>query len=182
MAVDTETTGLDWRTDALGLCQLFAPSVGAVLIQIGGPAPELRSLLEDRSVTKVFHFAPFDLRFLESALGARTGPVVCTKAASKLLDPGLSPGEHSLAALLRRHFGIELDKGEVRTSDWGSAELTAAQTDYAAGDVVSLLRLADLELSLLQAKGLMDEFAAICGYMPVAAHLEVMGVPDPLVY
>lgn len=182
VAVDTETTGLDWRVDSLQLCQLFSASVGAVLVRIEGDAPQLRSLLEDPTVTKVFHFAPFDLRFLEAAIGARTAPVICTKAASKLLDPGLPSKAHSLGALLTRHFGVELDKGAVRTSDWGSRELTDAQTDYAVGDVINLLRLADVELKLLQARGLADEFEAICRYMPVDAHLELAGVPNPLAY
>lgn len=182
VAVDTETTGLDWRTDSLELCQLFATSVGAVLLRIEGDAPHLRSLLEDASVAKVFHFAPFDLRFLEAALGARTTSVICTKAASKLLNPELPASSHSLGALLARHFGVELDKGPVRTSDWGAKELTEAQTDYAVSDVASLLRLADVEVEDLRRQGLEDVFAAICAYMPVDAHLEVIGVPDPLSY
>lgn len=182
VAVDTETTGLDWRTDSLKLCQLCAPTVGPVIIQITGLAPHLRALLEDPSVTKVFHFAPFDLRFLEAALGARTTTVMCTKAGSKLLNPELPSSGHSLSALLHRHFGISLDKGAVRTSDWGSAQLTEAQTDYATGDVVSLLRLVDAEMELLQSRDLVDEFAAICAYMPVDAHLEVTGIPNPLAY
>lgn len=182
VAVDTETSGLDWRTDSLQLCQLFNAVVGAVLVRIEGDAPQLRSLLEDQTVTKVFHFAPFDLRFLEAAIGARTAPVICTKAASKLLRPGLPAQAHSLGALLVRHFGLELDKGAVRTSDWGSTALTDAQTDYAAGDVINLLRLADVELELLQTRGLTEEFEAICRYMPVDAHLDVTGVPNPLTY
>lgn len=182
VAVDTETTGLNWRRDSLKLCQLFAPAVGPVLIRITGPAPHLRSLLEDPAVTKVFHFAPFDLRFLEAALGARSTSVMCTKAASKLLDPELPAAAHSLGALLSRHFGVELDKGAVRTSDWGATELTETQTDYAVGDVLNLLRLADVELARLKSESLEDAFAAICAYMPVDAHLEVAGVPNPLTY
>lgn len=182
VAIDTETTGLDWRTDSLKLCQLFAHQVGAVLIRIDGDAPRLRSLLEDASIAKIFHFAPFDLRFLEMAVGARTTSVVCTKAASKLLDPGLPASAHSLGALLARHFGVELDKGPVRTSDWGANELTEAQTDYAVSDVASLLHLADIEVEGLKRRGLEEVFAAICAYMPVDAHLEVTGVPDPLSY
>ncbi len=182
VAVDTETTGLDWRSDSLELCQLFATSVGTVLVRIEGDAPQLRSLLEDDSVTKVFHFAPFDLRFLEAAIGARTTPVVCTKAASRLLNPGLPATAHSLGSLLSRHFGVELDKGAVRTSDWGVAELSEEQKNYAVSDVVNLLRLADVELEQLNRESLEEDFAAICAYMPVDAHLEVSGFPNPLSY
>lgn len=182
VAVDTETTGLDWRIDSLKLCQVFTPAIGPVLVRVEGEAPVLRELLEDPSITKVFHFAPFDLRFLEAGIGARVTSVFCTKAASKLLDPGLPASAHSLGALLARQFGIQLDKGAVRTSDWGSAELSDAQTQYAAQDVVSLLRLADAESELLNGRGLAEVFASICAYMPIDAHLEILGVPNPLAY
>lgn len=182
VAVDTETTGLDWRTDSLRLCQVFAPAIGPVLVRVEGDAPVLRDMLEDPSITKVFHYAPFDLRFLEEGVRARVTSVFCTKAASKLLDPGLSASAHSLGALLSRHFGIHLDKGAVRTSDWGSTELSEAQVQYAAQDVASLLRLADFESEQLNRRGLSEVFASICAYMPIDAHLELLGVPNPLAY
>lgn len=158
--MDTETSGLDWRVDSLGLCQLFTPQTGSILVRISGAAPTLRAMLEDVSLVKVFHFAPFDLRFLEAKLGARTTSVFCTKAASKLLDPGAPASAHSLGALLREHFDIQLDKGGVRTSDWMAADLSAAQIEYAAGDVTHLLRLADLESRALAERGLEQDFRA----------------------
>lgn len=183
VAVDTETTGLDWRSDVLQLCQFFTPELGPVLVRNkGGGGTNLLALLEDASVVKVFHHAPFDLRFLEATWGARTHSVFCTKAASKLLDPGLTPSEHSLSSLLKRHFGLGLDKGAVRVSDWGAPELSPDQMAYAAADVSSLLRLADLELERLRMRDLEIDFSAICDYMPVDAHLEVSGVPNPLTY
>lgn len=183
VAVDTETSGLDWRHDELELCQLFTPASGSVLIRRSEAHPtNLLSLLGDPRLLKVFHYAPFDLRFLESTWRVRTSPVFCTKAASKLLDPQLLPEEHSLGSLLSRHFGIRLDKGQVRVSDWGAPDLTPEQVTYAAGDVMNLLQLAELEDAELHTRGLEADFRAICDYMPVSAHLEIAGIPDPLSY
>lgn len=100
VAMDTETSGLDWRRDTLELCQFYAHSVGPVLVRRSEVRPtHLLELLEDPGVTKVFHYAPFDLRFLGSTWGVRTNRVFCTKAASKLLDPHAAAGAHSLGAL-----------------------------------------------------------------------------------
>ncbi len=183
VAVDTETTGLDWRHDTLELCQLFTDPTGPVLIRRSCSRPtNLLALLENPAVEKVFHFAPFDLRFLEATWGIRTGPVFCTKAASKLLDPDQPPEEHSLGAILSRHFGLCLDKGPVRISSWGDDELSPEQIAYAAADVATLLSLADLESEQLRLRGLEVDFETICAYIPVDAHLEITGAPNPLVY
>lgn len=183
VAVDTETTGLDWQQDSLELCQLFSPTSGSILVRRSETWPiNLLGLLEDPQVTKVFHHAPFDLRFIEATWGARTNSVFCTKAASKLLDPQLPVSEHSLAPLLKRHFGIHLDKGAVRVSDWGAQVLSPEQEAYAAADVSHLLKLAALEHQRLQTLGLQSELDLICAYMPLDAHFAVTGVPNPLTY
>lgn len=183
VAVDTETSGLDWRSDSLALCQLFSPSSGAVLVQITDrPAPNLLTVLSAPSVTKVFHFAPFDLQFLGSALGVIPAPVRCTKAAAKLLYPGANPRDHSLGALLKEHLGVSLDKGAARVSDWRARVLTDQQIAYAAGDVEHLLDLFDLLNEKIEQAGLGAVYEAIGRYMPVAAQITLMGVPDPLSY
>ncbi|WP_165489951.1 ribonuclease D [Propioniciclava sinopodophylli] len=183
VAVDTETTGLNWREDTLELCQIYSPGTGAILVRRSWRRPtNLLDLLEDSRVTKVLHYAPFDLRFLESTWGVRSESVFCTKAASKLLDPLLPPAEHSLSALLARHFGIRLDKGAVRVSNWAAPDLTLDQIAYAAADVSSLLMLADSQEARLRERGLAGDFAAICTYMPLDAHLEISGIPNPLAY
>lgn len=183
VAVDTETTGLNWREDSLELCQLFTETSGAVLVRRSeAKPPNLTAILEDPTVVKVFHHAPFDLRFLEHTWGARTAPVFCTKTASKLLDPDLPHAAHSLGALAARYFGIHLNKGSVRISDWAAHELSPEQLKYAADDVSSLLQLAALESERLRQQDLDVTFAAICAYLPVDAHLEVAGFPNPLVY
>jgi ribonuclease D len=137
----------------------------------------------DPTVLKVLHFAPFDLRFLEASWGMRAAPVGCTKAASRLLDPYLPSSEHSLQALLRRHLGIAVSKGEVRMSDWGSAAvLSEEQIGYATADVAHLLDLHDVLIKRLDDLGRSELFARVCAYMPVDAHLEVTGIPNPLAY
>ncbi len=183
VAVDTETSGLDWRTDKLQLCQLFAPEIGTIVVRnVTSQASALAAVLTDPSVLKVFHHAAFDLRFLESTWGVTARPVACTKSASKLLDPNLRPEDHNLTSLLDRYLGVTIRKGAVRTSDWGAESLTMAQLDYAESDVIHLLELLDRELVDLDARGLREDFAAVCAYLPLDAHFEVAGLPDPLTY
>jgi ribonuclease D len=183
VAVDTETSGLDWSTDQLLLCQLYSPDTGPVFLRnVSGVPSELAALMGDPGVVKVLHHAPFDLRFLEAKWGIRTVSVACTKAASKLLDPSIAHGDHSLQAVLLRRLGVRIEKGAVRTSDWGGAVLSPEQLEYAAGDVIHLL---DLQVTLtksLRERDLGSIYAQVCAYMPVDAHLEVCGVPNPLVY
>lgn len=183
VAVDTETSGLHWATDTLQLCQLFTYETGPVLLRlVEGRPVELAGLLTDPDVAKVFHFAPFDLRFLEARWGVQTVSVRCTKAASKLLDPELPAAGHSLQALLERHLGIRIEKGPVRTSDWGTRVLSDAQIAYATADVDQLLMLDQTLMSRLEATGKAELFARVCAYMPTDAHLEISGVPNPLRY
>lgn len=183
VAVDTETTGLDWRINRLKLCQLCCREGDPVLVRLAGaPAPNLVSVLEDPAIAKVFHHAPFDLRFIEAHLGARTTPVRCTKTASKLLTPGAAHDQHSLKTLLKQVLGVNITKGTVRASDWGTESLTPEQLRYAAADVSHLLPLFDALSQRLRETGLTGEYDAICAYLPLDAHLEVSGVPNPLIY
>jgi ribonuclease D len=184
VAVDTETSGLEWATDRLELCQLFSPATGAVLLRRVDQRPpaELHSLLRDESTLKVFHHAPFDLKFLESRWGVRTANIACTKAASKILAPDADPAEHSLQPLLMEVLGVEITKGRARTSDWGSDHLTDEQIAYAAGDVEHLLDLYAVLRRRLDNAGLSDLFTQVCAYLPIDAHLAVSGFPNPLTY
>lgn len=183
IAVDTETSGLNWAADSLHMCQLYTDETGPVLLRRVRQFPQqLARVLGAADVTKVFHFAPFDLRFLEAGWGVRVVNIECTKTASKLLEPELLPADHSLQALLRRHLGVMIEKGPVRTSDWGAATLTDEQVAYAATDVIHLVALADHLRGRLQDANRADLFAQVCAYMPVDAHLEVSGFPNPLTY
>ena len=184
IAVDTETTGLDWATDRLQLCQLFTPTTGVVLLRRVGRQPprEFQSLLADPNILKIFHHAPFDLKFLESQWSVQVTNIACTKTASKLLSPDVPQTMHSLQSLVRRFLEVEITKGPVRTSDWGSEHLTEEQLSYAAGDVVHLLDLHSLLLDRLEDAGLHDLFKRVCAYIPIDSHLAVAGFPNPLTY
>lgn len=184
VAVDTETSGLDWAADDLNLCQIYTDVTGPLLVTNTGDRPVgLSAILEDPSVVKVFHFAPFDLRFLEAKWAVRTQSVVCTKAASKLLDPGSPSAQHSLQALVERYLGLPLEKGQVRTSDWGSSHLTDEQIAYAAADVMHLPDLFRiLQKRLLADPAVAQIYNEVCAYMPVDAHLAVAGYQNPLTY
>lgn len=129
----------------------------------------------------VYHFAPSDLRFLEQNWQIRTRNVRCTKTASRVAEPTIPNSAHSLKPLLERRLGIELDKGSIRTSDWGALELRPEQTDYAVGDVQHLLELHDDIISGFST----DErelYEALCTYLPTDAHREIVGIPNPLIH
>jgi len=183
VAWDVETTGLDWHHDRLATCQLFAEGVGVIVISLSDPRPtRLAALLENPSVEKVFHHAPFDLRFMAHGWGAHPASIRCTKVASKLLEPWAPNEAHSLQQLVFRHLGIHLEKGPVRISDWSADELTSAQLEYAAGDVLHLFALLDVLTRALQSAGLTLLYDGCCAFLPARASLEIGGYPDVFAY
>lgn len=150
LAIDTETMGLlPWR-DRLCLVQLCngAGHVSVIRIQRGQTsAPNLKTLLENPTTTKIFHFARFDVAMLRYHLGIRCQPIFCTKIASKLART-YSP-RHGLKAIVQELEGIDLDKS-AQSSDWGNAAaLSDEQLEYASNDVRYLIPLrAKLEAML----------------------------------
>ncbi len=183
VAWDVETSGLDWRQDRLGTCQLFADDVGIVLVGIAEVAPvRLVALLENPAVEKVFHHAPFDLRFMSHAWRVRPASIRCTKIASKLLRPNSPNKEHGLQGLLLHHLGVHLPKGAVRTSDWTAVSLTSAQVEYAAGDVLHLLKLLDVLEGKLMAAKLSELYDECCSFLPGRIQLELGDYPDVFAY
>lgn len=183
VAWDVETSGLDWRRDRLGTCQLFTAEVGPVVVSLGDAIPSrLIGLLEDPAIEKVFHHAPFDLRFMAYNWDIQPASIRCTKVASKLLTPGVANEEHSLQSLLLNYVGIQLQKGDVRTSDWTAANLTGAQISYAAGDVIHLPKLLSVLMEKLAAEGLAKLYDACCAFIPARVQLELGGYPDVFAY
>jgi ribonuclease D len=184
VAWDVETSGLDWRTARIGTCQLYAESVGPVVVSVGSrskPA-NLASLLGDATVPKVFHHAPFDLRFMMHEWDVTPASIRCTKVASKLISPHAPNEAHSLQSLASHYLGVVLEKGAVRTSDWTARRLTPEQLRYAAADVMylpSLLRA--LEVALSQA-GLADLYDGCCRFLPTRVALELGDYPDVFAY
>ena len=141
VAIDTETMGLVPHRDRLCLVQLSSGDGDAHLVQMPpGPveAPNLKALVADQEVLKLFHFGRFDIAVLARALGVAAFPVYCTKIASKLCRTYTD--RHSLKHLCSELLGVELSK-QQQTSDWGAEELDASQQEYAASDVLYLHKL-----------------------------------------
>jgi ribonuclease D len=184
IAWDIETSGLNWREDRIGTCQLFSESVGTVVISVNeDKVPgRLTALLQDPSVVKVFHHAPFDLRFMVRTWGVRPASVQCTKVASKLLEPQAASETHSLQYLLGHRLGVHLSKGPVRVSNWSAATLSADQIEYAAADVMYLPPLLKLLLTDLAARNLAWLYDECCAFLPALAALEVESYPDVFSY
>jgi ribonuclease D len=184
VAVDTETMGLDPRRDRLCLVQLSAGDGTAHLVQIIPPAlggkgadcPNLKALLTNPAVTKLFHFARFDIAALLNGLGVVTSPVICTKIASKLVRTYTD--RHGLKDLCRDLAGVEISK-QQQTSDWGAPELTPEQMTYAASDVLYLHAVwARLEALLAREKRL-DLAQAAYAFLPARARLDLLGYAEP---
>ncbi len=174
-AIDTETMGLDHHRDRLCVVQLSPGDGTADVIQIppgGAAAGNLRTLLLDPGVLKIFHFARFDLAALQYAFGVMPQPVYCTKIASRLVRT--YSDKHGLKDLIRDLLGIEVSKQQQLT-DWGADTLTDAQIAYAASDVLHLHALKDKLDSLLLREG-REELAAACfRFLPVRARLDLAG-------
>ena len=175
VAVDTETLGLVPARDRLCLVQLSAGDNSAHLVQFergSYNAPNLKKLLTDNSVEKIFHFARFDLAVLKTYLGVECAPIFCTKIASKLCRTYTD--RHGLKDICRELIEISLSK-EQQTSDWGTQELSDAQKTYAASDVVYLHELRDkLKLMLLREKRL-DLAQACFQFLPRRVALDLSG-------
>jgi ribonuclease D len=175
VAIDTETMGLDHHRDRLCVVQLSPGDGSADVVQIlPGPAdsPNLKRLLADPAILKIFHFARFDLAALYQAFGVMPAPVYCTKIASRLTRTYTD--KHGLKDLVRDLLGIDLSK-QQQLSDWGADKLTEAQVAYAASDVVHLHALKD-KLDALIARENRGRLAAACfGFLPDRARLDLAG-------
>lgn len=184
VAWDIETSGLDWRSANIGTCQLFAQGLGVVIVSLDTDIrPEnLVSLLEDHHVPKVFHHAPFDLRFMMHQWSVRPASIRCTKVASKLVDPAAPNETHSLQKLLARYVGVGLAKGAVRTSDWTTSQLSQEQVEYAAADVLYLPVLLSSLNKRLEDLGLGWLYDKCCDFLPARAALELGEYPDVFAY
>jgi len=175
VAIDTETMGLDHRRDRLCVVQLSPGDGTADVIQIprgGSEAANLRALLTDCDILKIFHFARFDLGILQQSFGVMAGPVYCTKIASRLVRTYTD--KHGLKDLTRDLLGIEVSKQQQLT-DWGAGNLTDAQIAYAASDVLHLHALKDKVDALLAREG-REELAAACfRFLPDRVRLDLAG-------
>lgn len=178
VAVDTETLGLNPHRDRLCLVQLSAGDGVAHLVQIAAgqtEAPRLKALFEDPAVTKIFHFARFDVAMLSRYLGVTTAPLYCTKIVSKLVRTYTD--RHGLKDLALELAGIELSK-QQQSSDWGSSTLSDQQLAYAASDVLYLHAIKAKLDAMLQRSGRAGFAQAAFDFLPVRADLDLAGFED----
>ena len=175
VAIDTETMGLEVGRDRLCVVQLSPGDGSADVVQIpprAGEASNLKRLLADESLLKIFHFARFDLAVLQKTFGIMAEPVYCTKIASRLARTYTD--KHGLKDLVRELLGQDLSK-QQQSSDWGALELTEAQVAYAAADVLHLHALKERLDAMLAREG-REQLAAACfRFLPDRVRLDLAG-------
>ena len=178
VAIDCETMGLNLYRDRLCLVQLSGGDGIAHMVQIAAgqdTAPNLCKLLANEKILKVFHFGRFDIAALLKTFGILTGPVYCTKIASKLIRTYTD--RHGLKNLLQELLHTDISK-QQQSSDWGSETLTDAQLEYAASDVLYLHSLKN-ELDLrLKREGRLDLAKSCFDFLPTRAMLDLAGWPE----
>lgn len=175
VAIDTETLGLNPHRDRLCVVQLSNGDGSADVVQIPAghtDAPNLKKLLASADITKIFHYARFDLAVLYHALGVMPRPVYCTKIVSRLVRTYTD--RHGLKDLAREVLGVELSK-QQQSSDWGAASLSEAQLTYAASDVLHLHALREKLDAMLLREGRTELAAACFEFLPTRARLDLQG-------
>ncbi len=179
IAIDTETLGLKPHRDRLCVVQISKGDGQCHLVHFPSgddySAPNLKKLLSDQSITKIFHYARFDLATLDRYLGVMCTPTYCTKVASKLARTYTD--RHGLRDLCNTILGIDISK-QQQTSDWGAETLTDAQKEYAATDVLYLHKLRDKMTAALKRDGRWEEAQACFEFLPTRAKLDLMGFED----
>lgn len=178
LAVDSETMGLNPLRDRLCVVQLSAGDGSAHLVQFDGTnydAPNLKAVLSDKSLVKIYHFARFDLAAIYHWLDVWAAPVFCTKIASKLTRTYTD--RHGLKELLREMLEIEISK-QQQSSDWGAETLSDAQQAYAASDVLYLHQLMEKLTQRLIREDRLEIAERAYEFLPTRAKLDLMGWPD----
>ena len=175
IAVDTETLGLKPSRDRLCLVQLSAGDGEVHIVQLDGEnydAPNLKAVLGDRSLVKIFHYARFDLAVIAQYLNVHAAPLWCTKIASKLTRTYTD--RHGLKDLCRELLGVDLSKAQ-QSSDWGAPELSDAQLNYAASDVLHLHALKEKLETMLDREGRRPMAEACFEFVLVRAAMDLAG-------
>lgn len=178
VAIDCETMGLNPHRDRLCLVQMSGGDGNSHIVQIEKgqtEAPNLCAMLTDPDVLKLFHYGRFDIAAMYNAFGALTAPVYCTKIASKLIRTYTD--RHGLKNLLQEMLGVDISK-QQQMSDWGAVELTNAQLNYAASDVLHLHALREKLNERLEREGRMGIAQNCYDFLPTRALLDLAGWPD----
>lgn len=178
VAIDCETMGLNPHRDRLCVVQLSGGDGNAHIVQVTRgqtEAPNLAALLENPDVLKLFHFGRFDIAAMYNAFGALAAPVYCTKIASKMVRTYTD--RHGLKFLLQELLGVDISK-QQQSSDWGAPDLSNAQLDYAASDVLYLHRLREVLNERLAREGRTELAQACFDFLPTRARLDLEGWPE----
>lgn len=177
VAVDTEAMGLNLLRDNLTLVQLSSGDGTAHLVQLNRDydCPNLKKVLTDPSVLKLFHFARFDVAMMKRWMGIECAPIWCTKIASKLARTYTD--RHGLKDVAREIAGADMSKAQ-QSSDWGSSDLTDAQLQYAASDVLYLHKIKDGLEAMLKREGRLELAEACFAFLPIRATLDLSGWDD----
>ncbi len=178
VAIDCETMGLNPKRDRLCVVQLSSGDGNAHLVQVAKgqtSAPNLCRILEDPNVLKLFHFGRFDVAAMFEAFRALTAPVYCTKIASRLIRTYTD--RHGLKNLLQELLLVDISK-QQQSSDWGAKNLSKAQVEYAASDVLYLHQLRNALNKMLIREGRMEIAQSCFDFLPTRAQLDLAGWPD----
>jgi ribonuclease D len=178
VAVDTEAQGLKPNRDRLCMVQVSAGGGVCHLVQFPDAdftAPNLKALFTDDAVTKIFHYARFDVAIIKKYMGVVCGPVYCTKIASKLSRT--YTGNHGLKDVCKELVNIDLSK-EQQSSDWAVETLSPSQIEYAAADVLYLHQIRDELDKILQREGRSDLARACFEFLSTRADLDLGGWSD----
>ncbi|CAN1566671.1 Rnd Ribonuclease D [Caulobacteraceae bacterium] len=175
VAIDSETMGLSLQRDPLCVVQISAGDGDAHVVRMNRPlydCPNLKALLTDPAVLKIFHFGRFDIAMFERHLGVTTNPVWCTKIASKLARTYTD--RHGLKDVCKELLGVDLSKAQ-QSSDWGAAVLSPDQVAYAASDVLYLHGVKSRLQAMLDREGRADLAQACFDFLPQRARLDLAG-------
>ena len=178
VAIDCETMGLNPHRDRLCVVQLSAGDGDAHMVQImkgQSEAPNLCAILANPKVLKLFHYGRFDIAAMQNAFGTVTAPVYCTKIASRLVRTYTD--RHGLKNLLHDLLEVNLSKHQ-QSSDWGAPNLSDAQLEYAASDVLYLHRLREALNKRLVREGRMEIAQSCFDFLPARAKLDLLGWPE----
>jgi ribonuclease D len=176
VAIDTETRGLNIARDRLCLIQICDDEGVVSLVRFRkNPAANVKRLMEDPQVLKLFHFARFDVAVLKHYMNASVKPIWCTKIASKLVRTYTD--RHSLKDLGRELLGLEMDKSD-QSSDWAREDLSPSQLEYAANDVRVLIPIYNQMKAVLERENRLELAEKLFGFLPVVAELDLSGYKD----
>ncbi len=178
IAIDTETMGLKTKRDRLCLIQISSGDGNAHLVQLDGKnydAPNLRKILSDETVLKIFHFARFDIAALNHYLKLDIRNIYCTKIASRLVRT--YSDAHGLKSLCDELLSVEISKKQ-QSSDWGNIEISPNQIKYAAQDVLYLHKLKEKLDEMIKREGRQEIFETCLKFLPTRAKLDLLGFDE----